>query len=282
MFPAPARPVLPDGHAITSTQPLRYEDVTMDARMIPLAAPAGLAGLWRDLLVHDTQHRATLQLGIIPILTRLVVHTTQNQIRVDRPVECDNGFQLARGTDRLYMTAWCELRGTAGRLGKSSSGDVVTAARVFAEHTYTRLLAPPDQRKVTTLADGLVPAATHDAPPPSTAAEAPAGATYLEDMAPDTSDYVFTLDQSDSNQHVNSLVYVRLFMEAVNRRIADRGTSLRTRVTAFDVAYRKPSFPGDRVRAQLRMFRLGDTLGAAGQITGSDGKPRCYVRIGLE
>jgi hypothetical protein len=94
---------------------------------------------------------------------------------------------------------------------------------------------------------------------------------------------VFTLDQSDSNQHVNSLVYVRLFIEAVNRRLVDRGKPLRTRATAFDVAYRKPCFPGDRVRAQLRLYQNGegDGLGAAGQIVGSDGKVRCFVRIAL-
>jgi hypothetical protein len=283
MFPTPARPEFADGHAITSTQWFRYEDVTMDARLIPLAAPAGLAGLWRDLLVQDANHRATLERGVIPILTRLTVHTTDNQIRVDRPAECHNGYQLARGDDRLYMNVWCELRGTAGRLGKSTTGEQVIAGTVFAEHTYTRPLAPRDQRKVTELANGLVPSTAYAAPPPASAGEAPDGATYLDELAPDAADYVFTLDQSDSNQHVNSLVYVRLFIEAVNRRLVDRGKPLRTRATAFDVAYRKPCFPGDRVRAQLRLYQNGegDGLGAAGQIVGSDGKVRCFVRIAL-
>ena len=82
-------------------------------------------------------------------------------------------------------------------------------------------------------------------------------------------------------QHVNSLVYVRYFLDAVGRRLAagDHPPKLRSR--AFDIAYRKPSFAGDRVRVSLRMFELpgaGATRGAAGLIAGDDGKPRCYVR----
>jgi hypothetical protein len=57
---------------------------------------------------------------------------------------------------------------------------------------------------------------------------------------------------------------------------------LKLRSHAVDVAYRKPCFAGDRVRAHLRLFRLGDSLGAAGSIVGSDDKPRCYVRVMLQ
>jgi len=281
MFPTPARPTFPEGHATTSPQLFRYEDVTMDARLIPIAAPAGLAGIWRDLLVHDTSHRETIARGIIPILTRLTIHTTANQVRVDRPFECSNGYELARGSDRVHMNVWCELRGVAGRLGKSTTGEHITAGHVFAEHTYTRPLAPPDQRKVTDLGEGIIVPGHYQAPAAATAGEAPEGARYLEELSPDTADYVFTLDQSDSNQHINSLVYVRLFMEAVNRRLADRGRPLRTRSTAVDVAYRKPCFPGDRVRAELRLYENAGALGACGQVVGSDGKARCYVRIAL-
>ena len=56
---------------------------------------------------------------------------------------------------------------------------------------------------------------------------------------------------------------------------------LRLRTKAVDVAYRKPCFAGDTVRAQLRLFQLGDSLGAAGSVVGDDGKPRCYVRVAL-
>jgi hypothetical protein len=185
---------------------------------------------------------------------------------------------------RLFMNVWCEIRGVAGRLGRPSSGELALAGTVFAEHTFTRLLAPPDQRKVTRLdVEGYpaLPPVRHAAPAPTTAAEAPAGATWQGELAPDTQDYVFSLDQTDQNQHVNSLVYVQLFLEAVNRRLATMGKPLRVRTDAVDIAYRKPCFAGDRVRAHLRLFQHGTTLGAAGHVTGDDGKPRCFVRASL-
>jgi hypothetical protein len=291
MFPAPAMPSFPPGYSATTTTHLRYDDVTQDGRLIPIAAPAGLAGLWRDVLVDHAGARNALQLGILPILTRLTIHTTDQAIRVDRPVETRNGFALAHDRDaageitRLFMNVWCEIHGIAGRLGRpSTAGPLALATAVFAEHTFTRPLAPPDQRRVTRLGvEGYpdVPELRYPHPAPASAGEAPDGARWLDELAPDATDYVFTLDQTDSNQHVNSLVYIRLFLEAVNRRLASAGRPLRVRATDVDVGYRKPSFAGDRVRAHLRLYQLGERLGAAGQVTGDDGKPRCYIRVAL-
>ena len=100
---------------------------------------------------------------------------------------------------------------------------------------------------------------------------------------------MFSLDQTDSNQHVNSLVYIRIFGDAVNRRLASAWPAgrppakeyrpLSGRTKAVDIAYRKPCFAGDRVRAKLRLFETSEGLGAAGLVEGVDGKPRCYVRV---
>jgi hypothetical protein len=290
MFQTPPAPEFAPGDAKTTSQWLRYEDVTMDGRLIPIAAPAGLSGLWREVLVHHEGHRNSIRAGVIPILTRLTIHTTDAQVRIDRAFETNNGFALA--TDRnangdvnkIVMNVWCQLSGIAGRLGRDASGDYTLAGTVFAEHTYTRPLAPPDQRRVTNLGiHGLsdVPSLAYAAPAATTAGDAPPGAQWLDELAPDPSEYVFTLDQTDSNQHVNSLVYIRLYMEAVNRRLAQRKDSLRLRTKAVDIAYRKPCFAGDKVRAHVRMFSMGDSLGAAGYVSGDDGKPRCYVRVAL-
>jgi acyl-CoA thioesterase FadM len=290
MFPAPVTPFFPPGFSVTSSMFLRYEDVTMAGHLIALGAPAGLAGLWRELLVDHPGARNAIQVGILPILTRLTIDTGDSSIRVDRPVETRNGFALAHDLEgdavsRLFMNVWCEIYGVAGRLGRSNTAaGPALAGRVFAEHTFTKPLAPPDQRKVTRLSvDGYpeVPELRYAQPRATTAGDAPDGATFLEELAPDTTDYVLTLDQTDSNQHVNSLVYVRLFMEAVNRRLAQTGRPLRLRTKSVDVGYRKPCFAGDKVRAHLRLFQLGDSLGAAGSIVGDDGKPRCYVRVAL-
>lgn len=268
---------------------MRYEDVTQDGHLIPVAAPSALAGLWRDVLVSHAGARNALQVGIIPILTRLTINSLEQAIRVDRPIESRTGFALAHDlTDgevsRLYMNVWCEIHGAAGRLGRSAKpgGELAPAGTVFAEHTFTRPLAPPDQRKVVRLGvEGYpdVPETRYAAPAATSAQEAPEGATWLDDLAPDPAEYAFTLDQTDSNQHVNSLVYVRLFHDALNRRLAASGRGMRLRSRAVDIAYRKPCFAGDKVRASLRLFEYAGGLGAAGMIAGVDGKPRCHVRV---
>ena len=290
MFPAPPMPTFAPGQAATTTGPLRYEDLTQDGRLIPIAVPASMAGLWREVLVAHPGARNALKTGILPVLTRIIVTSFDQPIRVDRPAETRAGFELAhdRAGDevtRLFMNVWCEVRGEAGRLTPNArAGDRALAGTLFAEHTFTRLMAPPDQRRVTRLeVEGYpsVPEVRHQAPAPSTAQEAPEGARWLDELAPDSTEHCFTLDQTDANQHVNSLVYIRLFTEAVARRLAAAGHPLVLRTRAYDIAYRKPSFAGDRVRAQLRLFEHAGTLGAAGLIAGADGKPRCYVRVAV-
>lgn len=288
MFSAPAMPLFPPGHSTTTTSYLRYEDITQDGRLIPIAAPSALSGLWREVLVDHSGHRNALQAGIIPILTRLTINSLEQPIRVDRPIESTTGFALAHDLHdneiaRLFMNVWCEIRGVAGKLGRNpTAGDLSLACTVFAEHTYTRPLAPPEQRKVTRFGvEGLpdVPETRYAAPSPTSAQDAPEGATWLDELAPDPAEYAFTLDQTDSNQHVNSLVYIRVFHDALNRRLATTGRSMRLRSRAVDIAYRKPCFAGDKVRASLRLFEHAGGLGAAGLIAGVDGKPRCYVRV---
>jgi len=290
MFHAPAMPSFPPGHSATTNAYLRYEDVTQDGHLIPIAAPSALALLWREVLVDHPGNRNAIKQGIIPILTRLTINSLEQRIRVDRPIESRTGFSLAHDVDasgevaRLFMNVWCEIRGVAGRLGRNATaGELAVAGHVFAEHTFTRPLAPPDQRKVVSLpVEGYPPVPEHRyaAPRPETAQEAPAGATWLDELAPDPAEYAFTLDQTDSNQHVNSLVYIRIFHDALNRRLAAAGRPMRLRSHAVDIAYRKPCFAGDKVRASLRLFEHADGIGAAGLIAGvADGKPRCYVRV---
>jgi hypothetical protein len=284
MFPAPPLPAFAAGQSTTATGFLRYEDVTQDGHLLPIAAPSSLAYLWRDAIVPHKGARNALAQGVIPILTRLTLTSHDQAIRVDRAVEIRAGFELARdpATERLYMNVWSDVHGAAGKLSRhTTAGELALAGSVFAEHTFTRLLAPPDQRRVTRLAvEGYpeIPETVYSAPAATLAEQAPDGATWLDELAPDSAEYAFTLDQTDSNQHVNSLSYIRLFLDAVNRRLASSGRPMRVRSRAVDVAYRKPSFAGERVRAQLRLFDHAGTLGAAGSVVGADGKTRCYVR----
>jgi hypothetical protein len=248
--------------------------------------------VWRQLLAGHPSARAMQAQGVVPILSRLTVDGTDAPIRVDHRVEATGGYQRAHHAvggviEKLFLNMWVEVRGVSGRIAPPEGpGPSVLAGRVFAEHTFTRLFAPPDQRRVTHLdLEGVppVPAARYDFPPATTAMEPPHGADLLDDdYVADDADTVFGLDHTDSNQHVNSLVYPRLFAEAALRRLAERERSQKVLVRALDIAYRKPSFAGDRVRIHTRLFALGDQVGAAGFVADVDdpaARPRCCARI---
>lgn len=288
-FQHPPMPVFDPEQTATFQSFLRYEDVAQDGRIMPIALPPAMSGLWQAAIVNTKGSRSSIAKGIIPILTRITMHSTNHAIRVDRPVTCRAGYQLAHmksgdAVSRIFMNVWCEVSGIAGRIGprQQADGEPAVAGVLFAEHTYTRPLAPPDQRRVTRLdADGYpdIPPAHYDAPAADTAQGAPAGAKWLTPLEPDPSSVVFTLDQTDSNQHVNSLVYIRVFLDAVQRRLAAAGLPLELGSRAVDIAYRKPCFAGDSVRAHVRLFEVDGQPGAAGFIAGEDGKPRCFVRV---
>jgi hypothetical protein len=248
-----------------------------------------MSGLWHHVMRPHPGQRASIAQGVLPIMTRLTLTSLEAPIRVDRPIEARAGFLLAHDRDaageaRIFLNIWTELRGAAGRVGARPPGPPVLAGRLFAEHTFTRPFAPPDRRRVSRLeVEGYpeLPEARYEAPPPATAGQAPEGARWLDELAPDPAEVAFTLDQTDSNQHVNSLVYIRVFLDAAARRFAAGGHPLAVLSREVELAYRKPCFAGDRVRAHLRLFDAGGALGAAGFIAapGEEGRPRCYVRV---
>ena len=281
-------PAFPSDQASNTESHLRYEDCTQDGRLIPIAIPPSLGGLFQDSIMRHKGARNSIAAGVIPILTRQTIYSLEQPVRIDRPIEVRAGFDLAHDTEngevsRLFMRAWSEIHGIAGRIGpRQVDGALSLAGTLFSEYTFTRLFAPPDQRRVTRFeVEGYppIPEAHYAAPPPKAAQDAPTGATWLDELTPDPAEIAFGLDQTDANQHVNSLVYIRIFLDAAQRRIATAGRSLKVRSRAVDIAYRKPCFVGDRVRSHVRLFEHEGTVGAAGHISGDDGKPRCYVRV---
>ena len=290
MFPAPPAPVFPPDQTVTSARQPRYEDCIQDGRLTTVAIPPALATLWEIIDETSPALRNARRAGVVSLLTRLTVCSLEAPIRVQRPVTPTVGYELAHERDasgevaRLYMNVWAEVRGVPIRRDAAGGLEPVLAGRAFAEHTFTRPFAPAGERRVTSLAgiEGYpaVPPAVHASQAPASAGEAPAGARWLDALAPDAVDVRFTLDQTDANQHVNSLVYVRCFLDAFSRRLAAGSHPATLRSRAFDIAYRKPSFAGDRVRAHLRLFAHGDQVGGAGFLA-ADGedRPRCYVRV---
>jgi hypothetical protein len=147
----------------------------------------------------------------------------------------------------------------------------VVVGRVFAEHIVTKPFAPSAERRVTRLPEGTglpaVPAHEHA----FETAEALVSGTPLEDAG----DVLFGMMHTDSNQHVNSLVYPRVFEDALVRRVADPTLLAR----AAEMRWRKPCFGGERA-----VIRAGTRGGHAwvGTVApaGAD-KPSCAIAMTL-
>ncbi|HEX2569645.1 MAG TPA: acyl-CoA thioesterase [Polyangia bacterium] len=263
---------------------LRYEDVCQDGRLPLLGIPPAATALWGTLISHHSLAQELPRLGVLPILSRIVIEGHGGPIAVLPPVDVDCAFQLAHGVDargevnRLYLNSWIAITGTLGRTHgpqPADAGRPVLVGQFFSESVFTRPFAPPAERKVLRFGcPGLpdLPPDRHESPAPERLLDLPAGAVALEPaLAEDAAPLAFGLMHTDSNQHVNSLVYPRLFEEAALRRFAALGLGHRVLGRRVEVAYRKPAFAGDVLRIRLRTGR---------EDTGTDGDARLHA-VGL-
>jgi hypothetical protein len=274
----PAAPQVPEKQRGSGTFPLRYEDISQDGRLLVEASTNGLdVAVWHHILRDHAFARAALRQGILPILSRLAVDATPGPFSVEAPMQAEGCYALAHGrdadgaVDRLYLNMWAELwapRGLTYGPRPPRAGETTLAARLFAEHVLTRPFAPPEQRRVLRLdvpGEAPVPEERHAPRPHAALLELPEGAAPLDDtLELDPAPVALGLRHTDSNQHVNSLVYPHLFEEAALRRFAARGLSTAVLARSLEIDFRKPAFAGDLLRVALRAFRLGDRLGACG------------------
>jgi hypothetical protein len=259
---------------------LRYEDVCQDGRVALSGLPHAIGEIvWRRLLKDHPLNTGLREHGVVPMLTRLMLVGTAETVSVRRPLEGRGTFELAHTTDsdgavnRVLLRIWLSLHGARARSHgppPPGAGEPVTVGRVFAEHVFTRPFGPPESRKVARMPDAF---GFPDGVPPSRVAwrgaeelgRMPDGVVPLDaEPVLDPAGAVFGLSHTDTNQHVNSLVYPRLFEEAALRRFAALGCGSRLLARAAEVAFRKPFFVGDRARIVLRAYRRGDRLGAVG------------------
>jgi hypothetical protein len=279
---------------------LRFEDVTQDGRLVLEALPNALGPtVWRQILASDAATRACVAQGIVPILSRFVLEGRPGPFSAHEPVQAEGTCLLARSEDgRFVLDMWADLTGTIGRTYGTTdrAGERVLAGRILAEHVLTRPFAPAGERRVTSLEFPGAPrvTATRPASPAYDAiASVPAGAAPLEARkSADPLPVVFGLVHTDSNMHVNSLVYLRLFEEAALRRIASLGRPTTVLGRTLDIAYRKPCFAGQTMRVVQQAFEEGGRLGVAAvlvedrELAGAElapgAKPHAYARITFE
>jgi hypothetical protein len=276
----------------------RYEDVTQDGRVRLEAMTASLGVVWRRSLGHHSLYPACRAQGILPILTRFVIEGEPGPFAVEGKVDVDGRFDMTRTVDergqidRLLLVIRAMLTAPRGRTNLPPPPDAGASAKVgtvLAEHVFTRPFALPEQRKVLGIEGVDLPVhalAVQRWPAPQELLELPEGARPIEDaLAPEPSPIVFGPAHTDSNQHVNSLVYPRLFEEAILRRLAALGLRTDRLARSVDVRYRKPSFQGDSVRIVLRLYERGARVGAVGVFAEPSGpvdRGRAFLRMELE
>ena len=146
--------------------------------------------------------------------------------------------------------------------------ELVRIGRAFGEHVFTRPFDPPNARRVLAFdvpGQPSVPPAQHRRLPAREALALPPGAELLDaDFLPDEAPWVFGLVHTDANQHVNSLVYARLFEEAALRRLSRHGLNSTLIGRRIELTYRKPSFAGDRLYCHLRAYMRNHQPAAIG------------------
>lgn len=291
-----------ESSATTKLYP-RYEDIAQDGRVQLATVMPGLSAVWRSLQTSIGLDGLRQQ-RILPILRRIVIRGEEGPFSVHAPIHFSGTWRIARELDgeRLFLDMWLEATAAnASTLGPPPAADAprVTVARVHAEHVFTRPFDPPATRKVTRLAVPGFPELPEDTHPFEEA----------EDLVRDHAlglgaEHTFGMMHTDSNQHVNSLVYPRLFEEAAIRALATRAdipSPEKLLMRAIELRYRKPFFAGDRAAIELEAavatpppsiharvavagaFRPSGSAGSAGSASaqGNATKPSCTVAMWL-
>jgi hypothetical protein len=279
-----AIPPLPParGYETSGTAELfpRYEDITQDGRfLLPSLTPGLGAALWRSLGKHTSTLDAFTAEGILPILRRIIIAGEPGPFSVHEPVRYEGTWRLARETDgeRLFLDMWLEARSRIGGTfdpivrgtddgagGRGASGSTAPrpralAGRIYAEHVITKPFAPKDARKVTRLDAPGLPAVPEDTQAFESADELIAGHTLVP-----AGEVSFAMMHTDSNQHVNSLVYPRVFEEAIVRSLAPRPTLV---ARTLELRWRKPFFAGERARITLAVVASeGSSSAGSGEL----------------
>jgi hypothetical protein len=281
----PVFPKVPPEQRTEGAFYMRYEDVSQDGALKVGAMPAAIGLVCMGKLWFKTSTSSQLRAkGVVPILTRISMVTTGGPLSVRNKVEADGVYELGHTRDdhgqvsRILINGHAELYAPAARTHPpqpANAGERVHVGSVFAEHVFTRPFGPAKDRKVLALPTSqgaLVPEQRLPfSSPLSTLSIQPAA--WLEPgLTLDPVPATFGITHTDSNQHVNSLVYPQLFEEAALRRMFDLGYSTKALlVDQLDVSFRKPCFAGDRMYLWLRAFQHAGKLGALAYM----GPPDC-------
>jgi hypothetical protein len=258
---------------------IRYDDLTQHGHIKQVALPLVLGRvcfgeLWTRHPLFETRKQ-----GIAPILSRLVLEADAVAVSFSAPLEGRGRIEVAHETaadgavSALMMNAYGEIWGMPSRRGgalRSAERQPIRVGRAFGEHVLTKPYGAPSERKVLSFdvpGQPSVPNARYRRVRALETASLPAHAEALDpsfrvDLAPIT----FGLTHTDVNQHVNSLVYARVFEEAALRRCAEHGHNQGLLAQRLELNYRKPCFAGESMQCVLQSYLYEGQPGAIGYL----------------
>lgn len=283
----------------TADYAVRYEDIAQDGRVRLEAIPQGVGfSAWRKLLRDTPLPELAKRAHIAAIPSRFFIQTFAGPVSVRNHLEATSRYQLARAEDagqvtRLLLNFQTDVYGFAERTydpQPSNKGERIHVGRIFSEQVWTRPFAPAGERRVLRLPAGLgvpeVPEELYAWQDPVRTVELPAGARWLEHVERlDPQVLHFGLLHTDSNQHVNSLVYPRVIEEAALRRLADLGRAFDVLGTELELAFARPCFAGRSYRVAMRGFEVESQgeprFGVCARLLSEpdNGKVHCFARL---
>jgi hypothetical protein len=270
----------------------RYEDLTQDGHVKLTALPTALgracfAELWPQ---HPLAGLA--REGVHPILSRLAIEVEPASARLLGALEGRGLLRLAHERDAdesvraIFLNAEASVWATVRRGHSDETARQVRVGRVFGDHVFTRPHADRASRKVLAFdVPGYPALPTQRYARPKfdqTVRIAPKARALETDFSPDIAPWVFGLTHTDRNQHVNSLVYIRLFEDSALRRLGSLGRNTAVLARSVEINYRKPCFAGEQLCCMLQAYVTRDGDGVVGYIA-EPGEPvsraRCAVRM---
>jgi len=268
--PLPPIPDSLDGGQAKCTVQQRFEDICQDGRIVLPGIPHALgASAWAGWAKTEDSPRCH-QMAMVPILARLLLEGGSEPVSCFDPLEVVGTWHRAAvrspegETQRILLNMWCELQGLRGNTYFPTPPDApkVVVGRLFAEHVYTRLFAPPSERRVLD-----IPGAN---PKDSWSWRVYSEVASSSGEVLGTTRLTFGLAHTDSNQHVNSLVYPRLFEGVVLEHVPTWKLARRC-----EIMFRKPFFAGES--CEVRIWPTDGGIGGA--FVDSAGTERCRVEL---
>ena len=294
--PLPA-PDVPDAQRVRADFLLRYADVDQTGELKFSALPLALERCGWDHVMRpgEPMERLAREHGMLAILTRFRMRCGGGPVSVTETVEGTGVHQWSHTVDehdvvnRIVFQIHASLHGRVGRThgaAPANAGQPVELGSIVAEHVFTRPFVDASDRRVVALPPdcGLpsVPEARTTWGVPARLATPPNDARRLDREPRLARRVLFGLTHTDSNQHVNSLVYPALFEDMALERLHELGVpTADLKVRDLELAYRKPCFAGERVEVVMQALRTEDRFGVVGAfvpLDREDRRPHCYLQ----